>query len=384
MSRKYLTKELVSRQSQYSFFRHIGMLPNPDKILGRTGKTIEAYRDLKNDPHVWSCIQSRKSGLLAMDWELNPGDASEPVAREIRNILDDLDIQNILREILETPLFGYQPMEAVWQGTSGKRKFIVPEDIIAKPQEWFLYDTKGRLRFRIDGKPEGALPPPYKILDLKYEASYQNPYGHALLGKCYWPVTFKNGGMRFWVNFMERYGMPMLIGQYNRGTTFEESEKLARELAGMTEDSVIVAPSDIDITMQEAARTSSVDLYKELIKNCNAEISKALLSQTLTTELDMGSYAASQTHYKIRREVIRSDIRIVEKAMNTVIKWIAELNFQSRELPKFRIRQDESENESRIERDLKIAQAAGLKFSKEYWMRTYGFRDDDIESEAGK
>jgi phage gp29-like protein len=44
-------------------------------------------------------------------------------------------------------------------------------------------------------------------------------------------VIFKNGGLKFWVNFSEKYGMPILMGQYNRGATSEEIEKLAQELA---------------------------------------------------------------------------------------------------------------------------------------------------------
>lgn len=355
------------------------MLPNPDKILQRTGKTIEVYRDLKNDPHVWSCIQSRKSGLLSLDYILLPNDAPTLIIKEIESILSDLDMQQIQRDILEAPLFGYQPLEIIWKLTESARKFYIPEKIIAKPQEWFFFDGDGQLRYRIKGDLKGTPPPPMKILNVQYEASYLNPYGQALLAKCYWPITFKNGGLRFWVNFMEKYGMPILIGQYSRGTSFEESQKLADDLANMTEDSVIVTPSDIDIELKEAVRTSSVDLYKELIKHCNAEISKAILSQTLTTELDMGSYAASMTHFKVRREVILSDIRMVEQTMNQLIKFIINLNFSADTYPKFKILINDADNMQKIDRDLKIAKAGNVKFSKKYWMNSYGFKEDEVE-----
>jgi phage gp29-like protein len=170
------------------------------------------------------------------------------------------------------------------------------------------------------------------------------------------------------------------MGQYNRGATSEEIEKLAQELANMTEDSIIVAPEDIDIKLHEATRSSSVSLYKELIRYCNAEISKALLSQTLTTELDMGSYAASQTHFKVRKEVIQADIRLVERTMNEVIKYIMELNFNENISPVFKIKQNDSDNLERVERDVKIAQTGQVKFTKKYWMERYGFKEDDIEN----
>lgn len=377
-TKSYLTKELVTKANSYSFFRYIGMLPNPDKVLRRTGKSFEAFRDLKNDPHVWSCIQSRKSGLLSLEWALLPDGASDSLVRELESIFSGLDISKIQRDVLEAPLFGYQPMEIIWKAGAGDKIYLVPEKILPKPQEWFFFDPGGSLRYRTKDNNKGEPVPPMKVICVQYEADYMNPYGHSLLSKCYWPVTFKNGGLRFWVNFMEKYGMPMLLGQYTRGASFDEAQKLADELAGMTEDTVIVAPSDIKIELKEAVRSSSVSLYRDLIKHCNAEISKAILSQTLTTELDMGSYAASMTHYRIRREVIQSDIRLVEHFFNTLIRYIVELNFGSAECPRFKVLIDEGENMQKIDRDIKLAQSGALALTKEYWMKTYGFREEEV------
>ncbi|MDQ1266266.1 MAG: hypothetical protein QG635_1418, partial [Bacteroidota bacterium] len=356
-NRRNLTGELVSRQSQYSFYKYLGMMPNPDTVLRRTGKTIEAYRELRSDPHVWSCIQSRKSGLLALESVVNPNNAPKPLVDEITKILDELDMNRLHSDILDAPLFGCQPLEIIWKFTGGQRRFLIPDEVIAKPQEWFMYDGDGKFRYRAADNPAGIIPPPMKIINVRFEASYQNPYGSALLGKCYWPVTFKNGGLRFWVNFMEKYGMPILLGQYTRGASTDEAQKLADELARLTEDSVIVAPSDIKLELHEAVRSTSVELYRELIKHCNTEISKAILSQTLTTELDGGSYSAAQIHYKVRRDVVLSDIRLVESTVNTLIKFIVDLNYDTPSYPKYNLIIDDSENMQRIDRDLKIAKA---------------------------
>ena len=117
-----------------------------------------------------------------------------------------------------------------------------------------------------------------KIINVQFESSYMNPYGNSLLAKCYWPLKFKNGGLRFWVNFTEKYGMPMLVGQYSRGASQDEVQKLADSLNNMTQDAIIVTPMDVKVEMKEAVKSTSVELYRELIKHCNAEISKAILS----------------------------------------------------------------------------------------------------------
>jgi len=378
MRTKNLLNELVNRENQDFFFTIMNHLPNPDKILRRTGKTIEAYRDLKNDPHVWSCIQSRKSGLLGLEYTIAQNNSDSIVVKFIEDIFNTLDINQIQRDILEAPLFGYQPIEVMWKQTEGQRKFLVPTGLIAKPQEWFFFDTKGNLKFKKSAVPEGIHPPPMKILNVQYEPDYLNPYGHSLLSKCYWAVTFKNGGIKFWVNFTEKYGMPIILGNYTRGASSEEIQNLADVLADMAEDSVIVSPSDINIEMKEAVRFSSISLYKELIKFCNAEISKAILSQTLTTEIEMGSLAASQTHFKIRKDVILSDIKLVEKTLNKLIQWIVELNFGNIQCPSFKLILNDSDNSQKIERDLKISQTGMIRLTKKYWMNSYGFNEDEI------
>ncbi len=371
-----LLKELADWRDFFGYSGISGALPNPDKILGSSGKTYETLRNLKNDPHVWSCAQSRKSGVLAFDYSIDPGESDRRIAEEVERIFADLDMNRFFREILEAPLFGFQPIEIMWRRAGGGR-FLYPEDLIGKPQEMFFFDSRGELRYKKSGLPGGVVPPPGKMLNPRFEASYMNPYGGPLLSKCFWPVTFKNAGLKFWVNFTEKYGMPLLLGRYERGATFDETQKLADDLANMTEDAVIVSPSDIQIELKEASRGASSELYRDMISHCNAEISKALLSQTLTTEIDMGSYAAAQTHFKVRKEVVLADARLVERCANELIGIIVETNFPRAAAPKFRFEINDSENSARIDRDAKLA-AAGFRFTKKYWIRTYGFKEDEI------
>lgn len=331
---KIQNKEILLREVFNSFYRLTNLLPNPDSVLRKVGRGIEVYRELKNDPHVWSCIQSRKSGVLSLEYEILPNDSPSHVFEAVKELIARLDIYQIESDVLEAPFFGYQPIEIIWEAN---RNLIVPKNLKARPQEWFAFDVDGNLIFK--GKHFGEVEaiPEYKVINVQYEASAMNPYGHSLLSKCYWPVTFKNGGLRFWVNFTERYGMPILIGQYQRGATNEEIRELAEQLENIYEDAILVSPMDVKLELHEPNRATSVDLYLELIKFANNEISKAILSQTLTTELQGGSYAASQTHFQIRKEIVVADARLVQKAMNQLIRYFVELNFGNLPLPIFRV-----------------------------------------------
>ncbi|ROL58614.1 DUF935 family protein [Bacteroidetes/Chlorobi group bacterium Naka2016] len=325
-------KEKLLQETYNLYYRLTNLLPNPDTILRKIGRGIEVYRELKNDAHVWSCIQSRKSGVLSLEWNIEQGKSSGEVFEMVRSVFERLDVYQIESDILEAPLFGFQPIEIIW-GQDGK--YLLPRELKARPQEWFGFDIDGNLIYKGKFGNETEEIPEYKIILVQHEATAINPYGHSLLAKCYWPVTFKNGGLRFWVNFTERYGMPILIGQYQRGATNEEIRQLASDLDSIYEDAILVAPMDVKLELHEPNRSSSVELYLELIRFANNEISKAILSQTLTTELEGGSYAASQTHFQIRKEIIMADTRLVQNAMNQLIRYIVDLNFGASEYPKF-------------------------------------------------
>ncbi|HOQ49281.1 MAG TPA: DUF935 family protein [Candidatus Kapabacteria bacterium] len=323
MQKNVLTQELVSRVRQYSFMKYIGLLPNPDKVLSYAGRSYETLRDLMNDPHVWSCVQSRKSGITNCKWEISTNDK---IGQDIKTIFEKIDLSSLISSIFNAILFGFQPIEIIWKLDNTGELSIVPDRFVPLPQEYFGFSPNGKLLLKGNSLNEFVELPEGKMICPQYEATLQNPYGTALLSKCYWACTFKNGAFRFWMNFMERYGMPLLIGQYQRYATTQEVEALADSLVNMAENSVIVAPEGIDIKLAEASRTSSVELYYQLVRTCNAEISKALLSQTLTTELDSGSYAASRTHYSIRREVIMSDLQFVQHYLQKLIDLIYKVN----------------------------------------------------------
>ncbi len=329
----YLTNELITRDNFYSIHRTIGILPSIAKLSVTNNEYLRTLDEVRNDPHVHSCIQSRKTGTMSMVRDIIDC-TNENLNRLIHQNFEKIDILDLISNILDAVFFGLQVLEIIWEeGTEGNLNVA---KIDSKPIEWFYFDNENNLRFRSRSNPQGEILPQNKFLVPRHNPKYDNPYGEALLSKCYWATTLKNMGFRFWINFLEKYGMPLVIGQYTYPPSPEELANLSQRLNELVNSQTIATPSDVNIDIKDIGQSKSVDLYLQLIKLANGEISKALLSETLTTEMDSGSYAASVTHFKVRREVILGDRFLVEQTINKLIEYIAKVNnFETWNLPKF-------------------------------------------------
>lgn len=219
--KKGITEEIATRKRALNFYSLANILPDPDIVLKKQGKDIRIYKELLCDPHVFACTQSRKAGVLSLDWEINRGLDKDQNAEDIENLLKKLDIQKLMSDILDATQFGFQPLEIIWK--RDKSGHIMPERVTAKPPEWFCFDDDNNLKFRTKENYYGEIVPNKKFLLAQNNPSYNNPYGERTLSRVFWNVTFKKGGLKFWVVFTEKYGMPHLIGKHPRGSTKEET-----------------------------------------------------------------------------------------------------------------------------------------------------------------
>lgn len=369
---------VVATRQTFSFSILNEILPNPDIILQKNNETLETYRNFLYDAHVASCVQSRKAGVLSLNWEINRGGTKSIESEFIEKIFKKLNLRQVISEMLDAPLYGFKPIEIYWGEMDGK---IVPKELKGKPPWWFFFDSNNLLRFKNKNTPYGVLVPNKKFLILQNNATYDNPYGEAILAKCYYPVIFKKGGLKLWSIFTQKYGMPFLHGKIGLGKGQEEALELFNVLEKLQQDGIAVTEEEVNIEILESAKTSSADVYKNLLHFCNAEISKAILSQTLTTEQgDTGSYAMSQTHLQVRKDVIDADRQLVEYWLNKLIEWVIEFNFETvGEVPRFTMYEEQDVDMNLAQRDQILSSTNQIKFTKEYFKRSYGFKDDEIE-----
>ncbi len=88
--------------------------------------------------------------------------------------------------------------------------------------------------------------------------------------------------------------MPYLIGRYPNTFTEIQKTEFLEQLKQMVVDNITIFDEALGIEIKESPQFDIGQLYENLVSYHNKEISKAVLTVTLTTEVEKtGSYKAS-------------------------------------------------------------------------------------------
>jgi phage gp29-like protein len=377
--------ELAVRDPALSGF--LGVLPDPDPVLRKSGEDVRVLADLSADWKVTSSIQGRKLKTLnKRDYRFEPGHAqgAEPTP-EAKRLCDELvadlervNLANVFSGVLDAPYFGYTPLEIMW--TEGIRL----RDLVAKPWHWFAFDDANRLCWRGENGVTVMPVPQFKFVLAQHFPTYDNPYGLRLLSRCLFPVAFKRGGIEFLMRFAEKFGMPWIVGEARPGAQDPEMRTMSQQLSGMIRDAVAVVPAGAKVTVHEMAGKAS-ELHPAIIDLFDGAIAQVLQGQTLTQQIGKnGSYAASQTHYNVLEDFAAADQVLVETAM-TDLAWVyGQVRAPGVLTPVFTF--VTPEDKAALGRQAKDMYGVGARFTATYFERRFGLAPDEftVAAEAGQ
>ena len=374
-------EQFATRARVNDFVRLMRTLPDPDPVLRKMGKSVTALKGLLSDAHLESVWSVRTAVVSGSAWQVVPGDngrREQEAAEMFSSILSGLDVPRIIEEAMDAVAYGYSPL---WRADG---PWWLIDNIVGKPSQWFAFDQENRLILRT-GAVSSEPVPENRFLLVRHRPSYANPYGEKIFSKCFWPVTFKKNGWRWWTVFVEKYGGAFMYGKYPANAGDAYKRELLDALERMVSDAVAVAPEDSDITIESAeGKNSSSTVYGEYIRASNREISKAVLGQTLTTEVDgKGSYAAAKAHDMVREDLAAADRRRVSSAFGRLARIFSAYNFgEEVSPPQFVFEKEEDLKSGRAERD-KSLYAIGFRPKRSYIAREYGIPEEDF-SVAGE
>lgn len=328
--------ELAGRTTDPRFYAAMSILPNPDPILRKAGKSDEVFDAIQADAHVIGELRAIKADFLRFRHHLATGGERRADKRAYELCLQVLDRQpapytrwsDVLWSIGQSTFRGLSVQEIVWEKRGG---YFLPREILDRPKRRFVFNADGELRLLTRAEPWQGIPAErlYFLVD-RHMPTYDNPYGVPLLSSCFWPYTFKHAGFRWFIKFCERFGVPFPVGKYPVGTTEDSKKALEDALENLIDAGYAALEDGSEIDLKEVKGQSSGKLAQQsLIDVCNAEMSKALSSQTLASELPAGtgSRAAAETHAGRAADVNEGDRDRIIYTLNELWTLITVVNF---------------------------------------------------------
>lgn len=351
-----------------------GLLIANDKILsGRGGSDLKIYEQVLSDPQVKAVCEQRRNAVIQAPWQVDAASDSprdEQAAEFLREQLLKVGWDNVTDKMLFGVFYGFSAAELLWEVQGDKLGW---KAIKVRNRRRFRFDQNSELRLITPGNPSPGEPaaPPYFWHFATGSDNDDEPYGVGLGHWLYWPVLFKRNGIKFWLIFLEKFGMPTAIGKYGANATADEKKKLLQATQAIQTDSGVIVPDGMVLELLEAARSGSAD-YKVLHDTMDETIMKAALGQTMTSQ-DGSSQAQANVHMDVRQDIIKSDSDLVCESFNLgPVKWLIEYNFPGAGLPRvYRMLEQEEDLDKQADTDTKVSKL-GFKPGLEYVKETYG------------
>lgn len=350
------------------------LLPFDSVLRNRGNYDLQIYEQVLSDEEVKATLGQRQSAVTSCEWQVDAGGdrrIDKQAAEWLRGQLHRLRWDDVTTKMLFGVFYGYAVSEVIYGVDEGK---VCIDAIKVRNRRRFRYGKDGELRMLTPSAMVEGVPCERQYFwDFCCGADHDDePYGLGLAHWLYWPVLFKRNGIKFWLIFLEKFGMPTAVGRYEAEASEGDKIKLLQATRAIQVDSGIIMPKGMELDLLEAGRSGTAD-YRALFDTMNASIQKAVLGQTASTQGTPGKLGNETLQGDVRDDIIKADADLVCESFNQgPVKWLMQWNFPTAEMPRvYRVTEPAEDIDSRAERDGKIYNM-GFKPTLAYVQETYG------------
>ncbi|OGV64138.1 MAG: hypothetical protein A2283_12465 [Lentisphaerae bacterium RIFOXYA12_FULL_48_11] len=304
--------------------RLAGILKEAD--AGDLRRQAELFDQIEEkDAHIIGETSKRRNVILDAEFEVTP--ASEDrrdvkVSEDVELMLSEItDWADVLVSMQDSVGKGFASFDLKWEISEGQA-WVGDFDFLEQKRCLFT-DSAGVLsrvpRLITDESPMGMDIPAWKVMMHRYGGKSGHVTRSGIYRICAWWYLFKNYSIKDWVVFCEVYGMPLRLGKYDSGATPEDKNALEIAVRALGSDAAGIISKATEIEFITGSKGSvSGDLYENLARFGNKEMSKAILGATLTADSDgKGSYALGNVHNDVRIDLINADCRAIAATVRT-------------------------------------------------------------------
>lgn len=273
-----------------------------------------------NDGYLRGLFEQRLDEVSSVPWTLRPGDdraGSVQLAEELGKAMLSLDVESLVEHLALQPFMGCSYAEIAW--VRRPDGFEIPVETVCVPHRRFTFDDRARPRLTSEANPY-----PGELLERRPGSSWikaetrrwrKQVQAGLLRTVAYWSI-FKRMSVRDWLIFAEKFGIPMIVGKYDKDASETTRKALKDAIASLgTEGRAILAQGTVIDVLTQAIRAGGGDhLHKEIVDLCNSEIAKAITAGTLTSDTGgPGSFALGQVHAAQKHKLHVADARRIGK-----------------------------------------------------------------------
>ncbi len=307
---------------------------------GDTRRLVDLDNEFRQkDAHLQTVLFTREAALSGLAWTLDmPGvrpssQRGNPQRRLVQDVLEQATwFAPLVAHLTGAVYHGYSVAEIVWEQRGRK---LVPGEVVLHSQRRFQFrKDDGRLVWHdhstnyrdVDFLEEF----PGKFVVSQPRVNGDSPAREGLSRLLLWPALFRNWDLSDWLKLAEIAWKPWRLGKYQKGASKQDIDALIRILGQLTTSGVAAYPETVEMQVEWPkggvdAKATHAELYSLL----GAEMSKAVLGQTLTTEQGkVGSQALGNVHDRVRRDILEFDARHVGNVITRdLIAPMIALNF---------------------------------------------------------
>lgn len=338
---------------------------NDDRVLLLEGYApdLKLFDTLLDDDVAYSAFQQRRMDVISRPWEVEPGhrdSRSKAAADHLRDQINALNWDDVCHKMLHGVWYGYAVGEPVWE--IGRDGLLRMQSVYVPNRAWFAYSNAGQLVMRSHDQPEGVPVPDRKFWHMRCGGSHDaQHYGVGLAHWCYWPIYFKKNVLKFWALFLEKFGMPTMLGEFPQAweNDDEKLNKLLAALAAVGVDSSVIVPEGAAVKAMEGTRSGSgASSYDDFVLRMNEALTRIILTQTMTSTAQSSGLGSQQAkvHENKGLAIAQSDSDLLHESFNnSIARWLTEWNFPGAAVPRvYRKLQNDDDLDTIADRDQKL------------------------------
>ncbi|OWP80721.1 hypothetical protein BWK63_09655 [Flavobacterium covae] len=277
--RKELTDWQSARYTRYN-------VENP-----RTYPLQELYEDVMLDGHLTGITNNRTLRTTNKDYIFTIDGIKND---DLTYLIKDKEwFENVIQWAHESVYYGYS---LIWINDFEKGNIkdvtLIPRGMVVPEYKVILYDVNSNKGIDYS--------------DIKDVLLYAQFYDHiGLLEKAAVYTILKRHSWGSWDEFEELFGVPIRIAKIA-----SQSEQVKNEVAGWLEDMGSapygVFPIGTEVDIKENSKSDAFNVFYQKIKALDAELSKLVLHQTMTTESG-SSKSQGEVHENTLEQLVYAD-----------------------------------------------------------------------------